>query len=169
MRLCSRIAVFVLLLVNPSLAAADAFSDFRIPDHSWRSLDLLLSAGGSRDDGSSSTTQVDYRNLSGAGRANLRWTRDADALRVSMGGALDIAGNSYRRTTSEIHLESFPARPLYRRDSRGLQTNHTTEQYAGLDGDWTWYPDGGPWGVGASASLFVMAAQGEDRTTSERR
>jgi hypothetical protein len=73
-------ASIVLILLLPSGAAADEFSEYRIPEHSWRAGYLNFSGDASRAQQSSESWRHETKDLDVFGSLNLdlSWEHDAD-------------------------------------------------------------------------------------------
>lgn len=77
------VLVLCLMVLRAQPAAADAFTDFQIPDHSWRGFGWDLTGNGNRSDGSSSASQSDGSSAGTRLAAAANWFRDAEHIRAS--------------------------------------------------------------------------------------
>jgi hypothetical protein len=129
------------LLVPPVVVQADPFSDFRIPDHSWRSGTLNASATGDWFDGNTSDLEGKSSYFNSVLRPTLTLARDSDPLQLSLG--LGLAGN-----VLVLHSEQLQKAPGFegRRDNR---EQGITEIWQ-LDGSLRAYPWAPPLGFGLS-------------------
>jgi hypothetical protein len=150
MRLLAQLAALCLLL-SPVAALADPFSDFRIPDHSWRSGTLNASATGDWFDGSGSGLTAGSSSFNSVLRPSLVLARDSDPLQLSLG--LALAGD-----VRVLHNEQRQDAPDFqgRRDIR----RQGTDQIWQLEGSLRAYPWATP--VGLSLSGVAAGAYRQD-------
>jgi len=147
MRRWSRVAVFLLCASNPSLATADAYSDFRIPDHSWRSTRARLYGSLGQAELSNSALQDANRAALGGLMVGSTWDRDSDRWRHQ--SALDL-----RVSGSASHDERRVHRRVNQYLSSVLEDSNEDEQRRSiwnesLDGSTSFraHPWERPWGV----------------------
>jgi len=144
MRRCARIAVFMLCLPIPATVSADAFSDFRIPDHSWRSFGWDVFGSGSRNDVSSSSSQYDGSNSNVRLATAASWFRDAEHIRSSRYLSASAFG-SWTRERSQSLTTGFDGIESFEDESRRTAPRDDLEGHIFGSTEWTLRPERRIW------------------------
>ena len=87
MRVAAPLAVLCLVLLTPA-AQADPFSEFRIPDHSWRAGDLTFASAGAWATVGVAGTETRLSAFQSLLQPQVQFARDSDPLRWLVAGSL---------------------------------------------------------------------------------
>jgi hypothetical protein len=139
-----------LSLILPALAGADPFSDFRIPDHSWRSGILGASVMGDWFRGGAS--YLDARQSSFASRLNpsILIARDSDPLLLAL--SMSLSGDVAVQNSEQVQTSP----PFMGRTESHMQG---TSEYWAISGTGRAYPWVAPVGFGLSATAVGNFSQ----------
>jgi hypothetical protein len=153
MRSAVVVAVLVVLLA-PALARSDPFSEFRIPDHSWRSGSLGVQSSGSWSSGNDGLFDRSSASLSSSLSPQLTWAHDSDSLlwSVSFYGDADGAVRGERWSLSGPGYDERSA--LHSQNLRGDWAIHAEARS---------YPGSAPLGVSFSGSASGRRGEGWSR------
>ncbi|MBI5710800.1 MAG: hypothetical protein HZC42_10920 [Candidatus Eisenbacteria bacterium] len=134
----------LMLLGLPAVALADPFSDFRIPDHSWRSGFLGSSVSGWRATSGGQDQETRQSALSSSLNTSLFLARDSDRLQHELG--LRLSGNLGGWDRND--RETYPGYAERTGDSRSQSARESWQ----LSGFLSAYPWEMPLGFGLSGS-----------------
>lgn len=162
------VLVLCLMMLRSLPAAADAFTDFRIPDHSWRRLALDLSARGSRSDASSTTRQADSEAFQGSGNMAIGWAHDAESARRSLDLGVQLYESNNDRTATQTSFSPGVLGSIRRTDDRSRDAARSGAQWLYVNGALSQHPGGGAWGFGLSTSGSLGVSQARTRADLQR-
>ena len=148
---CVRIGLTALLLALPSLvlAADDPFAEFRIPDHSWRTLSGDLSGFTRRLDTSSGRYEGELTESTGRLASTSSWNRYSERIEVQhrVGASADEEWSTSQDRRDYIWLGSDRDLQIARRKREA----GIARAYASTD--WTIHPDAFGWSPRMSARV----------------
>ncbi len=147
--------VAILLLALPALALADPFSDFRIPDHYWRSGTLSASFLGDWAYASIAPAQVRQTYAASNLAPSLLVARDSDPLLLSL--SLALAGATLDR---DVKQDQFVVGSTQHMQSHQQEVDESWN----LSGSVRAYPWATPVGLGLSARATSAFAQAWTRS-----
>lgn len=157
------------LLLAPTAVSADAFSDFRIPDHRVFGADMNLSGTLAKGHTQQDPGSTSARNDAGAGRLDGRgfWWHDSERGYSSLNGSAHLDGSRFsNRSRSDYYYPlPFPAHTFNGFDD----LRRDTREMLFLSGDLRRYPWTPPVAVAFSWSALSLLAQSWNRQMSTNR
>ncbi len=140
-----------LLIAAPSITAAEPFSEFRVPDHSWRSGSGYFSFWGFEGKNSSPTSNSTSRELNGSLETALSYGRDSEMLSRTADLRLSGALSSTQRDGRTQSAFS---------NSQARDRNQDRWQSVYLGGSQRAYLGSSAWAVGLSTNFRASFGEG---------